>query len=221
MKRSISKRIYTAFVVAGLLALAGPASTALADDFTLSVSAPGPAVAGKPMILRAAGTIPVRYLQFPFWFSLNAIPVSVTRTCPPDRWEGYQLTRGTGGANIVLSQREQADAAGNFAIQVGITPSAPGSVLLCGYTDDGLTNTMAVAALILNIQPASSTRPGTAAIRTDLIADIRSCRALLADSRHCIRGAIRRANTRCRKLRPRRGRPACLRAVRRVARSYT
>jgi hypothetical protein len=134
---------------------------------------------------------------------------------------GLPADQGHRRANIVLSQREHADAAGNFAIQIGITWNAPGSALLCAYTDDGLTNTMAVAPLMLNIQPASSTRPGTAAIRRDLIGDIRKCRALLADSQNggCIRNAIRRANTRCRKLRPRGSRTACLRAVRRTARS--
>ena len=47
---------------------------------------------------------------------------------------------------MVLTQRENPDAQGNFSIPVGVTPSAPGSLLICAYTDDGLTNTIVARA---------------------------------------------------------------------------
>jgi hypothetical protein len=56
---------------------------------------------------------------------------------------------------ITFDNRESADASGNFALQAGATPTAPGTVLLCGYTDDGETQTLAAASLRLDIQPAA------------------------------------------------------------------
>jgi hypothetical protein len=215
--------ICTAIVAAGLVAV----TPSLASAFTLNLAAPSPVVVGTPAILKATGTIDVEEIQFPYYFSLNAIPTSVMTTCPPDRWEAYQVAIGTGGSNIVRSQAETPDAAGNFSLSVGVTPSAPGSVLLCGYTDDGLTHTLAVAPLILNIQEPSSaqpvttpTKPTAASIAAYVRAAIRSCKALLDGSglRRCIRHAVLLENKECRRLRPRRKSNACLRAVRRVRR---
>ena len=109
----------------GLIALAAPVSPASAA-FTLNLSAPSTPVVGKPMVLRATGTIDLDELQSQYWFSLDAIPASVTTTCPPDRWEGVQFAQATGGSVVVLSQREVPDAAGNFSIPVAVTPSARG-----------------------------------------------------------------------------------------------
>ena len=39
-------------------------------------------------------------------------------------------------------------------IPVAVTPSAPGSLLLCGYTDDGGAVTLARTSLLLHIKPA-------------------------------------------------------------------
>jgi hypothetical protein len=111
-------------------------------------------------------------------------------------------------------------AAGNFSIRVAVTPSSPGAWLLCGYTDDGMTNTLARASMILDIQPARSAPPRTrwsrAAIRADAIAGIRGCRALLSRPRSCERRIVRLASSRCRRLKPRRNRTQCLRTVRRL-----
>src|SRR3954451_11153154 len=120
---------------AGAIALAATATPALASGFTLDLTAP-PAVVGHPIILNATGTIPVEDLPYAYWFSLDAIPTSVTTTCPADSLEGMQFAEGTGGAILVVSQREAADSEGRFTIPVAITPTAPGTVLLCGYTDD-------------------------------------------------------------------------------------
>jgi hypothetical protein len=209
------KLLRTLAVTAGLLAFAVPASPALADGFTLNLSAPSTPVVGKSIVIRASGTIPADQLQFPYWFSLSAIPPSVTSTCPEDHFEAMQLANSTGGAVIVLTQREPADATGNFSIPIGVTPTAPGSLLLCGYTDDGEAQTLAGASLMFNIQRAGSGRQAT--IPQDARAGIRSCRALLSRPLSCERSVIRKANRRCRHLRTGRARTSCLRAVRRVA----
>ena len=107
----------------------------------------------------ADGTIPVRDLFFSYWFSLSALRPSVTSTCPEDHWEAVQLAQSTGGAVIVLSQREIANATtGAFSIPVGITATAPGRLLLCAYTDDGATQTLVTTSMMLDIKPASRRR---------------------------------------------------------------
>lgn len=214
------RRICTTAVAVGLIALAAPASPAF-GAFTLNVSAPSTPVVGKPLVLQATGTIDLDELDFLYWFSLDAIPTSVTTTCPPDRWEGVQFAQMNGGSVVVLSQREVPDAAGNFSIPIAVTPSAPGSLLLCAYTDDGEATTLARASLILDIQPAQSTRskPTPATIAAYARSGIRSCRALLSHPASCVRQITTRANARCRRLPSQRGRTSCLRAVRRVGRS--
>jgi len=97
-------------------------SPAFGAGFTLNLSAPSTPVVGQPMILQATGTIPPEDLPFLYWFSLDAIPTSVTSTCPEDHFVAKQLALSTGGSIVVLSQREVPDAAGNFSIPVGVTP---------------------------------------------------------------------------------------------------
>jgi hypothetical protein len=208
------RRICTTAAAIGLIALAAPATPAF-GAFSLDLSAPSTPVVGKPLILQATGTIDLDELAFPYWFSLDAIPTSVTSTCPADRWVGAQLAESTGGSIVVLSQREAPDAAGNFSIPVGVTPTAPGSLLLCAYTDDGATATLARASMVLNIRPAS----GPAAIAAYARSGVRSCRALLSHPGDCVRRVLRTANGRCRRLPSQRGRTTCLRAVRRVGSS--
>ena len=214
------RRICTTAVAVGVIALAASASPAF-GAFTLNVSAPSTPVVGKPLILQATGTIDLDELDFLYWFSLDAIPTSVTTTCPPDRWEGVQFAQMNGGSVVVLSQREVPDAAGNFSIPIAVTPTAPGSLLLCAYTDDGEATTLARASLILDIQRAQSPRskPTPATIAAYARSGIRSCRALLSDPAGCVRRITRSANARCRRLPSQRSRTTCLRAVRRVGRS--
>jgi len=200
-------------VAAAVFALALTAGPALASGFTLELSAPR-AVVGHPLLLRATGTIPVGDIQFPYWFSLDAIPTSLTSSCPPDRWEAAQIANVPGGGIIVLSQRETPDSAGRFTIPVAIEPTAPGSILLCGYTDDGMTTTLAQDSLLLRIDAASRPSPPV-----QLAQAIRSCHALLggAGEKRCVRQAVRRAKAGCRHYRSHRKSARCLRNVRRVA----
>jgi hypothetical protein len=217
--------IGAALIAIAVIALAASAAPAFAGGFTLDLTPRSEAVVGRPLIIDATGTIPPESVQFPYWFSLDAIPTAVTTTCPADRWEGAQFANATGGAIVVLTQAERPNASGNFTIPVAVTPNAPGTVLLCGYTDDGGAVTLAGASLLLNIKPAPSgpngggSHPPSPAAYT--AQGIRSCRALLSGSgaKSCIRRILRRANSRCRRLPSRRARTSCLRAVRRAARN--
>jgi hypothetical protein len=246
MKRTTT-RLGMAAVLAGAIAVGAPATPALASDFTLGLSQLSDAMVGRSLMIKATGTTtPPNDIDIPYWFSLDAIPSSVTSTCPSDAWQAVQFAIDNFGALVVRRQREVTDAAGNFTIPVAVTPTSPGSWLLCGYTDDGLTNTLAVAQMMLDIKPAPATpvpapapaptpqpaptkpapsggTPGSGKISPALEAKrtIRGCRALLTGGtlRHCIKRAIRHANVRCNRLRTRHSRSACLRAVRRVGRS--
>jgi hypothetical protein len=208
----------TLAVAAGLAAIGVPATPALGAGFDLSLSLPDAPVVGKPTVLHATGTIPPEDAPYPYWFSLSAIPASVTSTCPQDKWQGVQLAQGTGGSVIVLTQRETPDASGSFTIPIGVTPSAPGSLLLCAYTDDGLTNTLAVSSTLVTIKSGSARGDRAAAIAAEARSGIRSCKALLGprEGASCIRDAVKRAAARCRKLPSRRAQAACVRGVKRV-----
>jgi hypothetical protein len=216
---------------AAVIAVAAPAALAQATSFSLGLSTQSEAVVGRPLMIQAAGTIPADQVSFPYFFSLDAIPTQVTTTCPPDRWEAVQFALANGGSVVVLSQTERPDAAGNFSVPVAVTPSAPGQVLLCGYTDDGEALTLAAASMLLDIKPPPSGSGGGAAPPTSgsrppspasyTAQGIRSCHALLtgADARACIRKIVRKANARCRRLHTRHARTRCLHAVRRAKRS--
>jgi len=206
---------------AAVIAVTAPSAPAQATSFSLGLSTQSEAVVGRPLMIQAAGTIPADQVSFPYFFSLDAIPTQVTTTCPPDRWEAVQFALANGGSVVVLSQSERPDAAGNFSVPVAVTPSAPGQVLLCGYTDDGEALTLAAASMLLDIKPppsSSSSRPPSPASYT--AQGIRSCRALLAgkEAKSCIREIVRKANARCRRLHSRHARTRCLHAVRRAKR---
>jgi hypothetical protein len=221
------------------IALGAQAAPALAGGFTLNLAPQSEAVVGQPLIVQATGTVPPEDVWLPYWFSLDAIPTAVATTCPADRWVGVQFAQDNGGAVVVLSQSEKPDSAGNFAIPVAVTPTAPGTVLLCGYTDDGEASTLAGASLLLNIKPAPSSPStpstpsapstpsnpsGSGGSRRPSPAEyarqgVRSCRALMsgADAKSCIRDIVRQANARCRRLHSRHSRTRCLKAVRRAS----
>src|SRR4051794_23086608 len=69
------------------IALGATAAPALANGFDLHLAQQSQAVVGRPMVIQATGTIPPDQTWAPYWFSLDAIPTSVTTTCPADRWE--------------------------------------------------------------------------------------------------------------------------------------
>jgi hypothetical protein len=169
--------------------------------------------------------MPPRDIEYPYWFSLIALPPSVISTCPQDMWESVQIADDAGGAIVTLQQRERPDGAGRFSIPVSVTPKSPGSVLLCGYTDDGMTTTLAMTQMTLVIQAGGASggaeRPVSPPVQVRR--DIRVCQALLGrhGARSCIRSAVKRANSSCRhRYRSHRRKAKCVRSVRRVARSY-
>ncbi len=164
-RRDLSRRpggraLLALIVVAVALAVWAP--SALASGFTLQLSSPSPGVAGQPMVLQASGTIPLDDLPYPYWFSLDALPASVVSTCPVEAGAGAQIAIHAGGQLVVLTQREVADATGHFSLPVGFTPWAPGEYLLCAYTDDGATSTLAAASLVLDVpgvRPVNLSKP--------------------------------------------------------------
>jgi len=213
-------RICATLAAGAAIAFSASAPPALANGFGLSLRPSSEAVVGRTMTIQASGTIPPADTWAPYWFSLDAISTAVTTTCPSDLWVGAQFATANGSI-VVLSQSEKPDAAGNFTIPVAITPSSPGSVLLCGYTDDGMATTLAAAGMILNIKPASSGQSGLPSPPEYTRQGVKSCNALMtgSDAKSCVREIVRNANARCRKLHTKRGRTSCLKSVRRAARS--
>jgi hypothetical protein len=153
-------------LLAAVFALAGPAS-ASAAEFSLSISASSSGAVGQAMLLRANGTIPPEYLPYSMWFSAHVIPASVIPACPANHMEAWQIAVTTGGAYLTHAQRENPDSAGNFSVPFGLTPWTTGDFLVCAYTDDGYTNTRALAQHRVHVagaapavaKPANVTKP--------------------------------------------------------------
>jgi hypothetical protein len=140
-----------------LLALGVAAASAFGATFTLALSGPATAVVGHPFVIQAGGTDPTD--QGALYLEIDAIPTTVTSTCPSGYLSGSQLATSTGGDLVAFDQRENLDAAGNFSNPVGYTPKAQGGLLFCGYTDDGATDTLATSSMIVNVQSASGKKP--------------------------------------------------------------
>ena len=210
------KALWTILIATGAIASAAPASPALGAGFALDLSASATPVVGEPMVLQATGIVPADTVATPYFFSLDVLPATVTTTCPADQAAVAELVASSGGTVLVDREREDPDPAGSFSTPIGVRPTGAGSVLLCGYIDDGGTAALATASLILEIRPAPATGR-RATIPEEARAGIRGCRALLPRPEGCIRRVVRHANARCRRLPTKRRRITCLRAVRRVA----
>jgi hypothetical protein len=133
------------------------ASPALASTYTMNLTPTASPVIGTPMILEVTGIQPPPDQYWALgWLSVVAIPAKVVSTCPVSAGDGSQVAASTGGAILAIATRPNLDPAGNYVNQVGLTPTAPGTVLLCGYIDDGEGLTLATASLSLSI-PAAGT----------------------------------------------------------------
>ncbi len=91
------------------------------------------------------------------YLEVDEISASVAAACPADYLAASQLATSTGGRLVAFDDRESLDAAGDFSMPVGYTPNAAGAQILCGYTDDGATDTLATATLALNVAAAGAT----------------------------------------------------------------
>lgn len=244
---SLRKRLVAAVTVALATGCMGT-GTASAGTFQLGLTPPPSLVVGQPTIMHATGVVAERNLAYPYFFNLEVIPTSVMTQCPTDRWAAVQVALQTGGAVVVLSQTITPGAGGAFDIPVGLNPTAPGTLLACGYVDDGLTHTLDVAQVQLTIspaggaapapaqpgQPAGPAQPGEpaepakgkakptpASIAREVRSAARSCRALLSGrgARSCVRRAVRKGNAACRRLPGKRAKATCLRGVKRAAKA--
>src|SRR5689334_567335 len=130
------------------VALSGTgASSALAE--TLNLSGPSAATVGQPLVVQASGID--NPANGTLYLELDAIPGGVVSSCPASYLDGSQLATSTGGSLVAFDDREIEDGAGNFSMPVGYTPQKPGNLLLCGYTDDGATDTLAASSLIVPV----------------------------------------------------------------------
>src|SRR5215210_7464523 len=166
----------TISALAALCALGVAASPALAKTYTLNLSGPGTATVGKATIIQASGSNPPDDF-FSSWLDVSAIPTKVLATCPADYLNAAQVARSSyadGGDVVVTAQRENVDAAGNFSLPFGYTPTKPGRFLLCGYTNDGATYTQTTASLTVDVsqavaKPANVKRPTLTLSRGQLV----------------------------------------------------
>jgi hypothetical protein len=144
-----------------LVAFGVGGSPAFGAAYTLNLSAPPTAVVGQPMIIQATGANPADDFFFS-WLDVDAIPTSVLSTCPSGYLNASQVASSTfaeGGENLATALREDVDSAGSFSMPIAYTPRTPGRFLICAYTNDGASYTLATAALIVNVQGAGTPAP--------------------------------------------------------------
>ena len=165
--KSAGARIST-LTAAGILGLGVGATPALGQTHTLNLSAPSStATVGQTIIIQASGSNEQEpIVDFFSYLTVVAIPTSVLSACPADYSSGKQVALSTsaeGGEVLDEYHREEEDAAGNFSMPVAYTPRFAGRFLICGYTDDAATTTLATASLALTVEAAAGSAPGPAA----------------------------------------------------------
>ena len=145
--------------VGGLAILPG---TAMGDPgYTLNMSGPATVTPGQATIFQAAGANPPSDF-FSSWLDVSAIPTSVLATCPDDYLNASQIADSAsaqGGERVVVGQRETVDANGNFSIPFGYSPRIAGIYLLCAYSNDGATYTLAKASLNVRVDAGGPPPP--------------------------------------------------------------
>jgi hypothetical protein len=166
MKRSRRTHAVALAAVLGVLGVGAAASPAVAaPGFSIGVAGPSTATVGQSTILKVSGKNPTPGPPDDYWFatwlSVDVIPASIATTCPPTADEGMQLGiagAAEGGGYLVFTQREPVDANGNWSVSVGYTPGHAGRKLVCAYSDDGYTNTLAVGGHTIDVRgPATGT----------------------------------------------------------------
>ncbi|MFZ0379437.1 MAG: hypothetical protein WCD11_16340 [Solirubrobacteraceae bacterium] len=139
----------------GAIALGVAAPAGAQGCCTLSLSGAPSGTVGTPYAITASGTdVPAD--EGPYYLEIDAIPASFTTTCPAGYLNGGQLAGSSGGSDVAFDEPENVDSSGNFSNPNGFTAKTAGSVLFCGYTDDGATDTLATASQIVDFQAAST-----------------------------------------------------------------
>ncbi len=168
-RTKINRRTRLLVLVAVALTLAIASTSALAaTSYSLALSAPPSGTVGTAIAITASGTDVVGPYNSAY-LDLDAIPTTLTSTCPADYSNADQLaSTAPGGAWIAGSEVESYDPSGNFSNTNAWTPTVPGTFLLCGYTNDALTHTLSTASTTIIIAtttptvtppPASTTKP--------------------------------------------------------------
>jgi hypothetical protein len=164
--KSAGARIST-LTAAAILGLGVAATPALGQTHTLNLSGPSTAAVGQPIVIQASGSNEQEpIVDFSSYLTVVVIPTSVLSACPADYSSGKQVALSSsaqGGEVLDEYHREDEDAAGNFSMPVAYTPGTPGRFLICGYTDDAATSTLATASLALTVEVGAGSGPGPAA----------------------------------------------------------
>jgi hypothetical protein len=123
---------------------------------TLSLAGASSGTVGTPYAITGSGTdVPAD--EGPYYLEIDAIPASFTTTCPSGYLDGSQVAASSGGSFVAFDEPEGVDSSGNFSNPNAYTAKSAGSVLFCGYTDDGAGDTLATASQIVDFQnPATS-----------------------------------------------------------------
>jgi hypothetical protein len=148
-------------VTAGvMLAAIVPPATAQEPGYTLTLTGPSSASVGQPAVYTASGVKPASDF-FSSWLDVFAIPISVLPTCPTDYMNAMQIADATyaQGGDTVVRALEIERAATSFSKPVVHTPRLAGQFLLCGYVNDGLHGTLAIASLTLSVQSGAAPPP--------------------------------------------------------------
>ena len=135
-----------------VVALAAAAAPALGNEpgYSLNISGPSSTTAGQSVLFQASGTNPSTDF-FTSWLDVYAIPASAMSSCPDGYITAMQVANTTGGEQVTNGQREEADSSGNWSMPFGYAPSRAGRMLICGYTNDGATGTLATASVVLDV----------------------------------------------------------------------
>jgi hypothetical protein len=115
---------------------------------TLSTAGAQSGTVGSPYAITATGT-DVPPSDGPYYLEIDAIPASFTTTCPTGYLNGSQVAASAGGSFVAFDQSENIDSNGNFSNVNAYTAKAAGSVLFCGYTDDGFGDTLADTSMVV------------------------------------------------------------------------
>jgi hypothetical protein len=151
----------TALVVtAGAVAAGVMASPAAAAAFNLTMSAPPNVFVGAPTTVQVIGDNP-SWAEYPYiaYLEVDALRPTIVSTCPEQSGVAAQLAATTGGAILTIAQREDTNSEGDFSYPVGLTPTAPGKILICAYTVNEVGATLAMAGVELEIESPTGAPP--------------------------------------------------------------